>query len=93
MVATEDSEEAVLEKALKAATAEIFHKEGTQYFTQSRWGAEPTPYEVTGLEVGLSRRGARDAGDKASGIDRRVTYESAPRSTAVSTRRPAGGGG
>jgi hypothetical protein len=73
--AAEESEEAVLEKAVKAATAQIFHKEGTQYFTQSRWGAEPTPYEVTGLELVYLGDAAITAGDKAAGIDRRVTYE------------------
>lgn len=75
VAATEDSEEAVLEKALKAATAEIFHKEGSQFFTQSRWGAEPTPYEVMGLELVYLGETPVTAGDKASGIDRRVTYE------------------
>ncbi len=70
-----DSEEVALERAVKAATAEIFHKEGTQYFTQSRWGAEPTPYEVTGLELVYLGDATMTAGDKATGIDRRVTYE------------------
>lgn len=72
---TQESEEAALEKALKAATLEIFHKEGTQYFTQSRWGAEPTPYEVMGLELVYLGDGALTASDKSAGIDRRVTYE------------------
>lgn len=70
-----ESDAAALESALKAAMAEIFHKEGEQYFTQSRWGAEPAPYEVMGLELVYLGEAPATADDRATGIDRRVTYE------------------
>lgn len=71
-----DPEQLALDAALTAAKSEIFLTDGIYDFTQSRWGAKPTPYQIEGLEmVLLTETAPLTAGDEAAGIDQRLTYE------------------
>ena len=71
----EDPDQIALEAALAAGKAEIFLTQGNYDFTQSRWGAKPTPYQLEGLELVPLDEAPLTAGDEAAGIDRRLTYE------------------
>lgn len=70
-----DPDEVAREAALAAGKAAIFLTEGNYDFTQSRWGAKPTPYQLEGLELVALDEAPLSAGDEAAGIDRRLTYE------------------
>lgn len=70
-----DPDEVAREAALAAGKAAIFFTEGNYDFTQSRWGAKPTPYQIEGLELVPLEEAPLTAGDEAAGIDRRLTYE------------------
>lgn len=70
-----DPDEVAREEALAAGKAAIFLTEGNYDFTQSRWGAKPTPYQLEGLELVPLDEAPLSAGDEAAGIDRRLTYE------------------
>jgi hypothetical protein len=70
-----DPDEVAREAALTAGKAAIFLTEGNYDFTQSRWGAKPTPYQLEGLELVPLEESPLTAGDEAAGIDRRLTYE------------------
>jgi hypothetical protein len=72
---SDDPEEAALESALAAGKSEIFLTKGGYEFTQSRWGAQPTPYQLEGLELVPLPESPVNGGDQSSGIDRRLTYE------------------
>ncbi|MCB1205479.1 MAG: hypothetical protein KDN18_14555 [Verrucomicrobiae bacterium] len=69
-----DPDEAAREAVLAEARDAIFHEEGGFHFTQSRWGAKPTPYQVEGLEVAPLGEATLTAGDHAAGIDKRLPY-------------------
>ena len=70
-----DPDEVALEAALAEAKGAILHSEGGSHFTQSRWGATPTPYQIEGLELTPLAEGTLNESDASVGIDRRLTYE------------------
>jgi hypothetical protein len=70
-----DPDEVAREEALAVGKAAIFLTEGNYDFTQSRWGAKPTPYQLEGLKLVPLEESPLSAGDEAAGIDRRLTYE------------------
>lgn len=63
------------DRALREAAQKIFHPEGGYHFTQSRWGASPTPYQIEGLEFIPLEEAPATVSDTRLGIDRRVTYQ------------------
>lgn len=70
----ENPEETAREKVVSETRDAIFHDEGGYHFTQARWGAKPTPYQIEGLEMVPLGEAPLTAGDEAAGIDQRLTY-------------------
>ena len=70
-----DPDELAREAALATAKEAIVLAEGGYHFTQSRWGAIPTPHQIDGLELIPLSEGTLNETDIAAGIDRRATYE------------------
>lgn len=53
----------------------MFLEKSGFFFSQSRWGAEPVPYQFRGLEMIGPKSMQRNQADQANGIDKRVRYE------------------
>jgi len=70
-----DPDEIARRTELDQVMRKIFLAEKGYHFTQSRWGAQPVPYQVDGLTTEELPGGSLNGGDHKSGIDRRVTYE------------------
>lgn len=70
-----ETEEDAQSRVLREAAGLIFHEEGGFHFTQSRWGASPTPFQLEGLEFVPLEETPTNIADARNGIDRRVTYE------------------
>jgi hypothetical protein len=62
---------AVLEQVLR----KIFLIEKGYHFTQSRWGAQPVPYQIDGLTTVELPGSPLNSSDYSAGIDRRITYD------------------
>lgn len=70
-----ETEEDAQSRVLREAAETIFHEDGGFHFTQSRWGASPTPFQLDGLEFVPLEETPTNIADARNGIDRRVTYE------------------
>ena len=53
----------------------MFLKKSGYHFSQSRWGAEPVPYQFRGLELVGPKPVPVNEADGRNGIDRRIQYE------------------
>lgn len=70
-----DPDEIARRAELDQVVRSIFLAEKGYHFTQSRWGAQPVPYQIEGLTTAELPGGALNAADYKAGIDRRITYE------------------
>lgn len=70
-----ETDEAAQDRVLREAVGKIFHSEGGYHFTQSKWGASPTPFQIEGLEFIPLEETPTSVSDTRLEIDRRVTYE------------------
>lgn len=70
-----DPDEIARRAELDQLVRSIFLAEKGYHFTQSRWGAQPVPYQIEGLTTVELPGGAPNSADYKAGIDRRVTYE------------------
>lgn len=53
----------------------MFLRKGTSYFTQSRWGAKPVPYELRDFQLLGPNELPVTTADRNSGIDKKISYE------------------
>lgn len=70
-----DPDEIARRAELDLVVKSIFLAEKGYHFTQSRWGAQPVPYQIEGLTTAELPGGALNSTDNRTGIDRRITYE------------------
>ena len=62
------------QQLLKACMDAMFVEKDGFYFSQSRWGGAPVPYQFRGLELEGPKKIPPNAGDLRRGIDIRVRY-------------------
>lgn len=70
-----DPDEIARRAELDQVVRSIFLAEKGYHFTQSRWGAQPIPYQIEGLTTVELPGSSLNSTDYKVGIDRRVTYE------------------
>ena len=61
--------------ARDALMKKMFYQKGGSYFTQSRWGAKPIPYELRDFEMLPPKSLPLSQADQLNGIDKRVSCE------------------
>lgn len=70
------SEEAPAQAAARnELLRKMFLRKGESYFTQSRWGAKPIPYELRDFQLLGPNELPVTATDRNSGIDKKISYK------------------
>lgn len=70
-----DPEDIAKRAALDGLMQTMFLQEKGCHFTQSKWGAKSTPYQMEGIQMVKLDEGSVNDGDRSDGIDQRITFE------------------
>lgn len=70
-----ESEDASQAAARDALLRKMFLHKGDSFFTQSRWGAQPVPYELRDFQLLGPHELSITTADRNSGIDKKINYE------------------
>lgn len=70
-----DPEDIAIRAALDGLMRTMFLEEKGRHFTQSKWGAKSTPYQMAGIQTIKLDESSLNESDRAAGIEKRVTFE------------------